>query len=218
MGIETPIRPYAFERIFALSSTDAERSPQDQALRIVALQAEIAHHLETAGPALAKAHADGFAAGLALARGDTATAMLRAEAALVEGITRLETNFVATETRIAAAAAEVAMSAAEMLAARAIAADPCQAIDAAIGRVLGQIGFRETLHVHAHPGLVEPLQALFESRGSLAQRPLSIVLHADPAIPIGDAHILWDAGGLHLDAAARTAAVRDALGLESPPA
>ena len=218
MGIEIPTRPFAFERIFDFSSIGLERSPQDLGLQILALQAEIASHVANAGPALAEARAEGFAAGLAHARSETATALLGAERSLIDGLTRLENSHQATEARVAAAAADVVMIAAEAIAARAIAADPCQAIDAAIGRVLCQIGFRETLHVHTHTGLVEPLQALIEQRKTAAQRPLSIILHADPDIPIGDAHILWDAGGLQLDAAARTAAVRAALGIETAPA
>lgn len=213
MGIDSPVRPYAFERIFALSADDAERSPQDNALQILALKAELARHQNEAAAALAQARAEGFAAGLSHARGETAAALLMAEQSLVAGLAKLEAGFIATETRVAAAATEVAIAAGEMLAARVIVAEPCFAIDAAIGRVLTQIGFREALHVHVHPSLAEALQILIDNRGSLAQRPLSISLHAEPALPPGDAHILWDEGGLALDAAARHAAVREALGL-----
>lgn len=213
MSIESPTRLYSFERVFALSAASAERSPQDNALQILALQAELANHQEEAGAALIQARADGFTAGLAHARSETAAALLMTEQSLIAGLAKLEASFCATEARIAAAAAEVAMAAADLLAARALAADPALAVDAAIGRVLTQIGFRETLHVHVHPSIAEALQELIENRGSLAQRPLSIILHAEPALPPGDAHILWDEGGLSLDAAVRCAAVREALGL-----
>jgi flagellar assembly protein FliH len=216
MGVEQPVRPYAFERIFALSAADPCSNPQDQALQLLALQAELARQQEESSAALAQARADGFAAGLAQARSDTASALLMAEEALVAGIAKLEAGFLKTETRIAGAAAEVAMTAAEQLAARAIAADPCLAIDQALGRVLTQIGFRETLHIHVHPSLADALQAVIEHRGSLAQRPLSIIVHPEADLPPGDAHILWDEGGLSLDAAARNAAVREALGLAAP--
>jgi flagellar assembly protein FliH len=217
MGIEST-RPYAFERVFEFNTLDTERGPQDQALQILSLKAELAQHLANAERALAEARAQGFAAGLEQARRERDAALVKAETMLIDGIARLEDMFVATETRVAAAATEVAMVAAEAIAARAIAADPAQAIDEAIGRVLGQIGFRESLHIHAHPSLVEPLQALIDNRVIRTQRPLAIALHADPALPLGDAHILWDAGGLHLDVAARRAAVSELLGLDTPPA
>jgi len=213
MSIENPVRPYAFERIFALSADDAERSPKDHALQILTLQAELARHREAADATLAQARADGFTAGLGQARSETVAALLMTEQSLIAGFAKLEAGFCAIETRVAKAAAEVALTAADLLAARALTADPCLAIDAAIGRVLTQIGFRETLHVHVHSSLAEPLQVLIENRGSLLQRPLSIVLHPEPTLPPGDAHILWDEGGLSLDAAARHSAVREALGL-----
>lgn len=213
MGIDSPVRPYGFDRIFALSATDAEGSSQDHALKILALQAELDRCRDDAAAEQARTRADGFAAGLAHARADTAAGLAMAEQALVTGLARLESSFCETEARIAAVAAEVALAAADQLAARAIAADPGLALDAALGRVLSQIGFRETLHIHVHPSLTAPLQAVIENRSTLAQRPLSVILHAEPDLPPGDAHILWDEGGLSLDAAARRKAVCEALGL-----
>lgn len=213
MGHENPTRAYAFERIFALSDSDASRSPQDIGLHLLALQAELAELRRDAEPALALARADGFAAGLAQARTETATALVQTETVLAAAIAGLETEFCLTEARIAAVAADVCLSAAELLAARAIEADPTLAIDAALGRVLSQTGFRERLHLRVHPSLAEAVETLIARRQSAEQRPLTITIHADPAVAVGDAQILWDQGGLSLDADARRVAVRDSLGL-----
>jgi flagellar assembly protein FliH len=215
MGHESPVRPYAFERIFALSAVDAERNPQDQALQLLALQAELDRlHIDHASE-LVRAREDGFAAGLAQARTDTAAALVAAETALVAGIDQLECSFTETEARMARLAADVARAAADLLAARAIGDDPNLAIDAAIARVLSQTNFRETLHVHVHPSIVAPLRDLVGARQTAEQRPLDITIHDDVTIPVGDAHIVWDQGGLSLDAEARTVAVREALGIAS---
>ena len=205
MGHEHPTRAYAFERIFSLSDSDASRSPQDIGLHLLALQAE-----------LATLRSDGFAAGLAQARTETAEALVQTETTLIAAIAGLETEFCTTEARIAAVAANVSLAAAQLLAARAIAVDPTLAIDAALARVLAQTGFREMLHLRVHPLLADAVRALVAGRQSAEQRPLTITIHEDPAVPVGDARIMWDQGGLSLDAAARCAAVRDALGIAPP--
>jgi flagellar assembly protein FliH len=163
--------------------------------------------------ALARARADGFELGLAHAQTETAAALLTAEMALHVAIGQLETSFCATEARLAATAGKVCLAAAEVLAARAVDTYPVAAIDAALGRVLVQTGFRELLHLRVHPDIAAPLQALIARRQSAEQRPLAITVHEDPAVAVGDTHIVWDHGGLSLDAAVRHAAVRDALGL-----
>ena len=213
MGHENPARPYEFERVFALSAADATRNPQDLALHLMSLEAELEEYRRDTEPALQQARADGFAAGLAQARTETAAALLTAESRLASAIAALEAGFCATETRMAATAAAVCLAAAEMLAARAIAEVPTAAIDAAIARVLAQTGFRERLHVRVHPTLAVSVRALVDGRQSTEQRPLQIAVHEDDSVAVGDVHILWDEGGLSLDAAARNAAVRDALGI-----
>lgn len=216
MGVDSPARPYAFDRIFAQSTIDATRTPHDLALQLHAIKAEMDQQRSDAAAELVRARADGFAAGVAQARAETAAALLSSQLALTRGIAELEAGFVATETRIAAVATEVAMAAAELLAAQAIADTPGVAIDAAVARVLAQTGFRETLHVHLHPAAAETVGMLLAARESAEQRPLTITVHEDPALAVGDAHILWDQGGLSLNAAARKAALRAALGISAP--
>jgi flagellar assembly protein FliH len=213
MGQENPARPYAFERIFALSAADASRHPEDLALQVLSLQADLQHLREESTAELARARADGFAAGMAQARTDNTAALEATATVLADEIARLDSNFAETEGRMARLAAEVTLAAADLLAARAIQDSPGVAVDAAIARVLSQTGFREALHVHVHPSLTAPLSDLIADRQAVEQRTLAITIHDDPLVKPGDAHILWDQGGLSLDAAARATAVREALGI-----
>lgn len=213
MGIDHPTRPYAFDRIFAQSAIDATRNPQDLALQLHAMQAEMDRQRDGAQTELVRARADGFASGLAQARAETAAALLSAATAVADGLDRLEALFVEAEARIAGVAADVVLTAAELLAAQAVAQTPGRAIDAAIARVLTQTGFRETLHVHVHPDGAAGLRELLAERQGAEQRPLTVTIHDDPRLPPGDANILWDQGGLSLDSSARNSAVRNALGL-----
>lgn len=218
MGIDTPARPYAFDRIFAQSTIDSTRNSQDLALQLYAMKDEMEQQRQNFEQELVRARADGFAAGLAQARADAATALIASQVALTREIAQLERCFTETEARIAGVAAGVALAAAEVLAAQAISDAPGAGIDAAIGRVLAQTEFREALRLHLHPSTAEAVRALLARRESTEQRPLMITVHEDPALAAGDAHILWDHGGLSLEASARHDAVRAALGLSAADA
>lgn len=214
MGIANVTRPYAFDRVFAQSTRDRTREHADLVEELDAVRADMDQRQGNIEADLARAHCNGFAAGLEQARTEVATALLSAEIALTAGVARLEDRFAVAEARIAGIAAQVALAAAEHLAARAVGEAPALAIDAAVGRVLSQIGFREALHLHVHPSTAGSIRMLLADRQSAEQRPLAITVHDDPALAPGDANILWDQGGLSLDAAARNAAVRNALGLD----
>lgn len=213
MSCEHPVRPYAFERVFSLSAANAAMNPRDQTLKIMDLQAELARLRAETDAELVRARADGFACGLAQARADVAAALLTAETTLADGLDRLEACFAETEGRMARLASEVAFAAADLLSARATADDPALAVDAAVARVLAQTGFREKLHVHVNGALVPALRDLVAAREAVEQRQLAITIHDDASLVPGDAHILWDQGGLSLDIAARRRAVAEALGL-----
>jgi flagellar assembly protein FliH len=205
-------RPYRFDRIFEANLTEAPNR-RDLDLQIMTLQSELAQVRADQDEAAALGRADGFAAGLAQARGETAESVRVAALALVTGLDGLAARFAETEARMAATAADVALVAAELIAADAVAPAPALAVDAAIGRVLAQIGYREGLQVHVHPLLMAPLAALIDERQAAGQRVLALTMHADATLALGDAHIMWDKGGLSLDRAARVAAVAVALGL-----
>ncbi len=204
------IRPFAFDRIFPAVET-ARDSDDPAALRahIAVLEAEAA----LADVARDAARDAGFAAGLAAARADRQAAMLAAIDAMhatIEDVdSRLEAIAEAT-TREAVVLVEVA---AELLAARTPAT---LAIDDAIGRVLRQVARGQEIEVRVHPDLVDEVERLVAVRQAGDRRRLAIGVTGDATLPVGDSHIHWDRGGVLLDAAQRSEAVRAALALALP--
>lgn len=207
------IHPFAFERVFALNNRQPDGDALDLHLQVLSLQAQAAASNAVLAADVQQARADGFAAGLAHARGETTAKTLAAAEGLSSRLDGLSERFAETEALMSTAATEVALAAAEVLAARAIAADPMVAIDAAIGRVLAQAGYRQALQAYVHPSLVASLETLVEGRQGVEQRSLTLTIRGDPEIKPGDVHIVWEQGGLSLDAAARNLAVRAELGL-----
>ncbi len=216
MDMSFHARPFAFDRVFAMPQGDAGDHDDSPAMAAMRAELELAKiQLETS---VAVARADGFEAGLAQARGEIAAALLAATDALHASIEAVEQEYAAIETRMSATAAEVAMAAAEGLAARALQLDPALAIDEAISRVLLQVARGQELHVHVNPALIEQMDSLIAARKNSERRRLSLTLIADPVLPIGDAVISWEQGGLALDASARRHAILTELGLRAPDA
>lgn len=122
---------------------------------------------------------------------------------------RLEAIAEAT-TREAVVLVEVA---AELLAARTPAT---LAIDDAIGRVLRQVARGQEIEVRVHPELVDEVERLVAVRQAGDRRRLAIGVTGDATLAVGDSHIHWDRGGVLLDAAQRSEAVRAALALALP--
>jgi len=208
------IKPFAFDRVFAMPKTATEPTAADNIELVMVLRAEIdllKMQLETCA---AVARADGFEGGLAQARDETGAAMLAATDALHASIEAVEQEFEAIERRTSTAAADVAMAAAEALAGRALDADPALAIDEAIGRVLTQVARGQELQIRVHPALIAATEALIAGRQSRDRRRLSLTVIADDTLAIGDALISWEQGGLTLDAAARRSAILSELGLD----
>lgn len=210
------IHPFAFDRVFALNSPEPGNNDLDLQLQVLSLQGQIAATNDALAADVMRARADGFTAGLVHARGEVAAGTLAVAELLSDRLDGLSERFAEAEAAMSIAATEVALAAAEVLAARAVATDPMAAIDAAIGRVLAQVGYRQSLEAHVHPSLVASLQALVAARESAEQRSLTLTIHGDPDILPGDARIGWEQGGLSLDAAARSLAVRAELGLLLP--
>lgn len=214
MDMSFQAQPFAFDRIFAMPKPGA--GARDDSPELIVLRREfdlLKLRFETG---LVVARAEGFEAGLAQARGETAAALLSATDALHVSIEAVEGEFAAIEERLSKTAADVAMAAAEGLAARALETDPARAIDDAIGRVLLQVARGQELQVHVHPALIEQMDALITARQKGERRRLSLTLLADPALAIGDALIAWEQGGLALDAAGRREAIMAELGLAVP--
>ncbi|HEX8446714.1 MAG TPA: FliH/SctL family protein [Sphingomonas sp.] len=207
------IRPYAFDRVFEVGGGEARaESHEELRVRIAVLEAELALARDDRDAIAAGARAMGYDEAIAERRAESETALLAAVDALhaaVESVDAQLEDIAGDSTRIAA---EVALSAAQFLAARAFEASPGAAIDAAIGRVLGQVARGQEIQVTVAPNMVEDVERLIAARQAGERRRLALSVVGDPALSGGDAHIHWDRGGVVLDAAQRLAAVHEALG------
>jgi len=206
------VKPFAFDRVFAAAPPRRPNlSALDMELEVESLRAEIDTLRRDQAAELARARTDGFAAGLAQARSERETALLAAADALQATLEGAEDELAAARARLTRDATELALSAADLMAARALEHAPEQTIDEALDRVLDQVGRNPTLLVKVNPTIAEEMQNLVELRTSRERRHMTINVIADPAVPQGDALILWDEGGLALDAAARRSAVLEEL-------
>ena len=205
------IKPFAFDRIFAMPSTEPPLPAEDLQLQIASLEAEAALMRADHEALLAKARMDGFQAGLTQARAEQGAALLAAVDALQSSIELTDGRVEEITTRVREDAAEVALAAAEVLAARAVDIAPALAVDEAIGRVLRQVARGQEILVRVHPALVEEVERMIGVRQSGDRRRLSIQVVPDERLALADAHIEWDQGGLTLDAAERAAMVRAEL-------
>lgn len=216
MDISFGVKPFAFDRVFAMPQAGAPLVPADAVELVITLRAEIDLLTTQRDTCAAVARADGFERGLAQAREETAAAMLAATDAMQASIEAIEEEFGAIERRLATAAADVAMAAADGLAARALQMDPAIAIDEAIARVLTQVARGQELQIRVHPALVDKTEELIAGHQSRERRRLALTVVADPTLAVGDALISWEQGGLALNAAARRAAILSELGLDQP--
>lgn len=211
MGFQN-VERFAFDRIFSTPASEGATVPSgDMLLEISALRAELALLRSDVDAQLALARAQGFEAGLAQARAEREVALLSAVDALHAGIESLDERFEDVSRRVTGEAAEIALAAADMIAGRAIDAAPAEAIDAAIGRALGQVARGTELEIRVHPDLIEAIEARIADRQSRDRRKLNLNVVGDVTVAIGDALIGWEQGGLALDATARRQAVLDEL-------
>ena len=212
------IRPFAFDRIFAMPAAAAPTlRTEDLQLQIVSLEAELERMAVDHMTALTLARAEGFDAGLSQARGEQHAALLSATDALQSTLELTDERLEEIITRATQDAAGVALAAAEMLAGRAIAHDPNLAVDQAIGRVLEQVARGQDVWVRVNPSLVEDVKTLIGERQSRDRRRLNLHVVPDEQLISGDAQIEWDQGGLTLDAAERAIVVRAELESLLPP-
>lgn len=224
MDMAFTARPFAFDRIFAAGEpppTGREaRDPISLAIEVEALHAELIALRAHQQDELAHARRDAFQAGLDQARSDRDTAILAAIDALHAGLDGIEGSLTQIQSDTERDATDVALAAARQIAGHALYALPVQAVDDAIGRVLGQVTRGTDLLVSVHPDLAPDVEAQIAARQAGDRRRLNLQVRADAALAIGDARIEWDAGSLTLDRAAREARVAAeiaaALDIDSP--
>jgi flagellar assembly protein FliH len=206
MAFQT-VERFAFDRIFSTPEAERGEPSVDTSLEISALRAELALLRSDQEAAIALARAQGFEAGLEQARAERDVALLSAVDALQAGIEAIDERFGDIADKLTGEATEIALAAGEMLAGRALELAPADTIDAAIGRVLGQVARGTELEVRVHPDLIETIEAKSADRQSRDRRRLALTVLGDVTLAYGDAMIRWEQGGLALDAAARRDAV-----------
>lgn len=211
------VRPFAFDRVFTVAApatVDAEALRQD----IERLEHELASRTAELEAQTLRARAEGFQAALDQVRGDRQAALLAATDAIHAAIEALDARFADAEAKVARAGGEIALAAADFIAARALAHEPCAAIDAAVGRALRQVRRGQPITIRVHPDLVADMEALLADRQARDRRRLALTVIGDEALPVGDARLAWDDGGLALDAGARRELVARELDELYPPA
>jgi flagellar assembly protein FliH len=215
------VKPFGFDRVFHVAGSEPAAAEPDTAnarpdaatlqARIAALQDELAALHATHHEALAQARTDGFNAGLDQARREREAAILSAADAIHAAVEQIDLRLDAAIGAMTRDAAALALAAGETLAAHAVALAPGRAIDEALDRVLHQVARGTQLTVKVHPDLLAEVEARIGVRIRNERRKLSITALGDAAVPMGDAQIQWDEGGVSLDRAAREAAVRAEL-------
>lgn len=199
------MKPFPFDRVFAAVA------PLDNAvLEREHLLAELEHLRVELARAEERGRAEGEAQALDRFRAERDTALLAATDALHAAVEELAERFERIEDEVTRDGAALAMAAAEHLAGRVLADDPRKAIDAAIGRILGDLRRGTPLEVRVAPELVPAIEAAVAERQSRDRRRLGVTVIGDASLSAGDARLSWERGSAVLDAATR----REALARE----
>ena len=207
------IKPFAFERVFAQAAPAAavKHDPHLLQSEIDTLRAQVERIELEREEALSRARQDGYEAGLAFARSEREAAVLAAIDALQAGVEQIAEEVDAAVAKTTAEAAELALAAADLIAGRALEKAPVETIDAALGRVLEQIGRNPKLQIRVHSSLVEEMERVIAARQAGDRRRMFLHVAPDDSLALGDTLITWEGGGLRLEAEARREAVREEL-------
>lgn len=211
------VRPFAFDRVFTVATPEAV-NVEALRLQVEQLQHDLASQKLEIEAQLMRARAEGFQAALDQVRGERQAALLAATDAIHAAIEALDARFHEAELKVARAGGEIALAAADYLAARALELEPAVAIDAAIGRALRQVRRGQPITIRVHPDLVADMETLVADRQAQDRRRLALTVIGDEGLPVGDARLAWDDGGLALDAGARRELVARELDELYPPA
>jgi flagellar assembly protein FliH len=204
-------KPFRFATEFAVAPPHQRGDMHATALEVAALRAELEALRSDHAVELSKARSEGYMEALAQMRAEREQAMLAALDALHAEWEEFADTRDAMMEQLREEAGALSLSIGEALAARELSDAPGEAIDQAIGRVLGQIARGQEVTVSVHPDLAEDIETRIVTRQAGDRRKLNLVVLADEALAPGDAHLRWEAGGLRLDAEARRQAVIEEL-------
>jgi flagellar assembly protein FliH len=207
-----PTRPFHFDKIFsAAPSPTSSTYAADSLLDAAALRIELEALREGYDQALLEAHARGVAEGQQRARAERDQALLAATDALHAALEEFTQDHEAMIDALRNDAAGLALAIGESLAGHALRDAPVEAIDQAIGRVLGRIARGQEVIISVHPSLLNDVEARIAARQSLDRRQLNLIVTGDDDLTPGDAHLRWDSGGQHLSAQERMTEIQAEL-------
>lgn len=204
-------RPFRFATEFAAAPPKKQGDAYATALEVAALRAELEALRSDHAVELAKARSEGYMEALAQMREEREQAVLAALDALHAEWEDFADTRDAMMELLREEAGALSLNIGEALAARALENAPGEAIDQAIGRVLGQVARGQEVTISVHPDLAEDIEARIAMRQTGDRRRLNLMVLADDALAPGDAHLRWEAGGLRLDAAERHRAAIEEL-------
>ncbi|MBR0550938.1 FliH/SctL family protein [Stakelama marina] len=215
MDTSFQVKPFGFDRVFAEPERRREyrrkTDASDLAIEVEALRAELNALRQSQQDELARVRTEAFEAGLDHARTERDAAILSSLDALQASLEAVSDQRDELVAEYSSDAAELALVAADTLAGHAVRLEPGRTIDEAIGRVLSQVARGQEVHVTVHPDLLDDIERRVEARQANDRRRLFLSVSADPNVAPGDAVLVWERGGVTLDAAARRAAVMTEL-------
>lgn len=198
------VERFAFKQVF--TAERPFRGTETLALQIAELELEVERLKRGLAGENARGRTAGYEEALTQLQSERDTALLAAADALQASLESLDQQFASAEAQVMRVGAELALQAADFLAARALEREPTEAIEAAIGRALRQVRRGEPIEVRAHPELAAAVESMIADRQSRDRRRLFLTVIPDSNVPIGDARLEWEHGGLSLDRDARRAA------------
>lgn len=204
-------RPFRFATEFADAPPPEDMAITDSALALAALRAEMEALRAEQSVAVSRARSEGYMEALGQMRAEREQALLSALDALHAEWEIFADTRDAMMEQLREEAGALALSIGEALAARALEDAPGEAIDQAIGRVLGAVARGQEVTVSVHPDLAGDIEARIATRQAGDRRRLNLVVLGHAGVAFGDGHLRWDSGGMRLNAQARADAVRAEL-------
>jgi flagellar assembly protein FliH len=158
------------------------------------------------------AHRQGFEAGQAQARGETAERIAKTLLHIADGMAKIEQALAGIEAKIEVEAVQVAVAVAAKLAPELIAREPFAEISALAGDAFRQLVSTPQVSVHIGAAIFESakdkLEEIARSRGFDGR----LTVQPDDKMAAGDCRIEWVDGGVGRDRAATQAVIDEVVG------
>jgi len=210
-------QPFRFDTVFAVDPViqfeveEEDEAAEDVSLAVSVLRAELDALRATHAQELAEARLSAAIEAEERMRSERDNALLSAFDALHAGWEEQADMREAMLEELRSEAVSLALAIGEKLAGHALATNPVEAVDQAIGRVLELIARGQEVVIRVNPGLIGDIEARIAERQSRDRRQLNLLVEGEAAIPMGDAGLRWDGGGMKVSAADRHVAIDEEL-------